>query len=68
MAYFKFKIDNSNTQSNGAIVDDYLRIIYNCMTGSHTSASTFGTLSNERTSAIVNADSVVVNDLSLIHI
>ena len=62
MAYFKFKIDNSNTQSNGAIVDDYLRIIYNCMTGSHTSASTFGTLSNERTSAIVNADSVVVND------
>lgn len=62
MAYFKFKVDNTNTDTNGAIVDDYIRIIYNCMTGSHTAASTFGSLSNERNGGYITADSVVVND------
>jgi len=62
MAYFKFKINNTSTDQNGAIMDDYMRIIYNCMAGSHTSSSTFGTLSSERTGGFDNADSVVVND------
>jgi hypothetical protein len=39
-------------------------IIYNCMAGNHTSASTFGTLANEGTvnEWFNNGDSIVVND------
>ena len=62
MAYFKFKINNTSTDTNGVVMDDYMRIIYNCMAGGHTSSSTFGTLSNERTGGFNNSDSVVVND------
>ena len=62
MAYFKFKINNSSTDTSGNTMDDYMRIIYNCMAGNHTSSSTFGTLSSERTGGFDNSDSVVVND------
>ena len=62
MAYFKFKINNSSTDTSGNVFDDYMRIIYNCMAGYHTSSSTFGTLSNERSGGFNNSDSIVVND------
>ena len=64
MAYFRFKINNSNTSASGSQVKEAMYIIYNCMLGNHTSASTFGTLSSEgNENEWFNAgDSIVVND------
>ena len=64
MAYFRFKVNNTNTTSTGTQIKEAMYVIYNCMTGAHTSASTFGSFSNEGdvNEFYNNGDCIVVND------
>lgn len=62
MAYFRFKVDNTSTQTTGSTMATYMRIIQNCMKGSHTSNSSLGTGTGEATGGFTTADCVIVND------
>ena len=62
MAYFFLKIDNTKNTTDGSQIAGGLKVIQNCMAGSHTSASTIGTLSGERTDMWDEANCLVIND------
>lgn len=62
MAYFKLKINSAFDTYRGDYIGQALTVIKNCLAGSHTSASTLGTLSGERANMFDNNNSLVIND------
>ena len=62
MAYFFLKVDNTKSTTTGSTIGTALKVIENCMVGSHTSASTLGTLSGEGSDLWDASNSLVIND------
>ena len=63
MAYFKFKANTAFSQNNiGLDVGKALKIVENCMNGTHTSTSTWGNNSGEDANIWDKDNSLVIND------
>lgn len=63
MAYFKFKVNTAYSVGNiGVDIAKALKIVENCLNGSHTSTSTWGNLSGEDANIWDKDNSLVIND------
>ena len=63
MAYFKFKANTAFSVSNiGQDVGKALKVVENCLNGTHTSSSTWGNYSGEDSNIWDKDNSLVIND------